>query len=168
MAEVWRACDTPTGRVVALKLLGANFADDQGARVRFRSEVGAAAELDEPHVLPIHDFGEIEGRLFVAMRLIKGRDLLGIIAEGPLAPARTVGIIEQIASALHAGHAVGLVHGDVKPSKILVAANDFSYLLDFGLARAASETGLRSAGVPIGTFAYMALHGPRAGSAGPS
>ncbi len=89
------------------------------------------------------------------MRLIKARDLRGLVSEGPLAPARAVGIIEQIASALHAGHAVGLVHGDVKPSKILIAANDFSYLLDFGFVRAVSETGLDTTGGPTGT-AYLA------------
>jgi serine/threonine protein kinase, bacterial len=149
IAEVWRACDTQTDRVVALKVLPANFADDQGFQQRFRSEVGAAAGLDEPHVVPIHDFGEIEGRLFVAMRLINGRDLQSLLDEGPLPPARAVGIIEQIASALHAGHAVGLVHGDVKPSNILVAANDFSYLIDFGFAHAAGETGTFDAGAEI-------------------
>jgi serine/threonine protein kinase len=156
MGEVWRAYDTTIDRVVALKVLPANFAGDQAFQERFRREARAAAGLDEPHVVPIHDFGEIEGRLFVTMRLIKGRDLQDLLHDGPLPPARAVWIIEQIAPALHAAHEVGLVHRDVKPSNILVAKNDFAYLIDFGIARAAGETALTSTGMTIGTWAYMA------------
>ena len=75
MGEVWRAYDTAIDRVVALKLLPANFADDRVFQERFRREAKAAAGLDEPHVVPIYDFGEIDGQLYVTMRLIKGRDL---------------------------------------------------------------------------------------------
>ena len=155
MGEVWRAYDTAMQRVVALKVLPANFADDPVYQERFRREAHAAAGLDEPHVVPIHDFGEIEGRLFVTMRLIKGRDLGAVLAEGPLEPARVIRIIEQIASALHAAHRIGLIHRDVKPSNILLAEDDFAYLIDFGIARAAGETGLTTAGAAIGTWAYM-------------
>jgi serine/threonine-protein kinase len=156
MGEVWRAYDTTIDRVVALKLLPAIFADDRVFQERFRREARAAAGLDEPHVVPIFDFGEIDGRLYVTMRLIKGRDLQVLLDDGPLSPARTVGIIEQIASALHAAHEVGLVHRDIKPSNILVAHDDFAYLIDFGIARAAGETGLTSTGATVGTWAYMA------------
>ena len=156
MGEVWRAFDTAIDRVVALKVLPADFADDQVFRERLRREAKAAAGLDQPHVVPIHDFGEIEGRLFVTMRLINGHDLQAILASGPLDPMRAVGIIEQIASALHAAHEVGLVHRDVKPSNILVTDDDFAYLIDFGIARAAGETGLTSTGTVIGTWTYMA------------
>ena len=76
--------------------------------MRFRREARAAAGLDEPHVVPIFDFGEIEGRLYVAMRLIQGQDLQDLLSEGPLQPARAVRIIEQIASALHAAHRGGV------------------------------------------------------------
>jgi len=126
MGEVWRAYDTAMDRVVALKVLPANLADDQVFQERFRREAKAAAGLDEPHVVPIHDFGEIGGRLFVTMRLIKGRDLQDLLHDGPLPPARAVWIIEQIAPALHAAHEVGLVHRDVKPSNILVTNDDFA------------------------------------------
>jgi serine/threonine protein kinase len=156
MGEVWRAFDTATERVVALKVLPANFADDRVFQTRFRREARAAAGLDEPHVVPIHDFGEIDGRLYVTMRLIKGCELQQLLRAGPLPPARAVGIIEQIASALHAAHEIGLVHRDVKPSNILVTDDDFAYLIDFGIARAAGETGLTSTGTTIGTWAYMA------------
>jgi serine/threonine-protein kinase len=155
MGEVWRAYDATIDRVVALKVLPAEFADDEVFQERFRREARAAAGLDEPHVVPIHDFGEIDGRLYVTMRLIKGRDLQTVLAEGPLPPPRAVGIIEQIASALHAAHQVGLVHRDVKPSNILIGDEDFAYLIDFGIARAANETSLTSTGAVIGTWAYM-------------
>ena len=156
MGEVWRAHDTVTERVVALKVLPAQFADDAVFQERFRREARSAAALDEPHVVPIHDFGEIDGRLFVTMRLIKGRDLNGVLSDGPIDATRAVGIIDQIAEALHAAHEVNLIHRDVKPSNILVTDNDFAYLIDFGIARAAGQTGLTSTSTVIGTWAYMA------------
>ena len=130
MGEVWRAYDTAIDRVVALKVLPANFADDPVFRERFRREAHAAAQLNEPHVVPIHDVGEIEGRLYVTMRLIDGRDLQSVLAEGPLSPERAVRIIEQVAQALCAAHKVGLVHRDIKASNILLDDNDFGCLDD--------------------------------------
>jgi serine/threonine protein kinase len=165
MGEVWRAFDPVIDRVVALKVLPSNFASDQVFQERFRREARAAAGLNEPHVVPIHDAGEIEGRLYVTMRLIEGRDLTALLDAGPLDPTRAVGIIEQIASALYAAHRIGLVHRDVKPSNILIAEDDFAYLIDFGIARAAGETGLTSTGATIGTWAYMAPERFRTGAA---
>jgi serine/threonine protein kinase, bacterial len=155
MGEVWQAYDTAIDRMVALKVLPANLADDPVFQERFRREAKAAAGLDEPHVVPIHDYGEIDGRLYVTMRLIKGRDLQTVLADGPLAPERAVRIVEQVAKALHAAHRIGLIHRDIKPSNILLAEDDFAYLIDFGIARAAGETGLTSTGAAIGTWAYM-------------
>src|ERR1700730_4386074 len=156
MGEVWRAYDTVTDRVVALKVLPANFAQDSVFQQRFRREAHAAAQLNEPHVVPIHTYGEIDGRLFVDMRLIEGRDLQTVLTTGPLSQERAVRIIEQVATALHAAHQAGLVHRDVKPSNILIDDNDFAYLIDFGIAHAAGETGLTSTGATIGTWSYMA------------
>jgi serine/threonine protein kinase len=157
MGEVWRAYDTAIGRVVALKVLPAHLANDEIFQQRFRREARAAAGLDEPHVVPIHDFGEVDGRLYVTMRLIDGRDMEAILAGGPLEPARAVFIIEQVASALNAAHRIGLVHRDVKPSNILVGEDDFAYLIDFGIARSAGETSkLTDTGNVIGTWAYLA------------
>jgi serine/threonine protein kinase len=84
MGEVWRAHDTAIDRVVALKMLPENFANDRGFQERFRREAKAAAGLDEPHVIPIHDYGEIDGRRYVNMRLIEGRDLQQVLTDGPL------------------------------------------------------------------------------------
>jgi serine/threonine-protein kinase len=156
MGEVWRAYDTTTSRIVAVKVLTAQLASDPTYEQRFRREALAAAGLNEPHVVPIHKFGEIDGRLYVDMRLIEGQDLDQLLARGPLPPHRAVHIVEQIAAALHAAHRIGLVHRDVKPSNILVAEDDFAYLIDFGIARSIHETGLTSTGAAIGTLAYMA------------
>ena len=156
MGEVRRAHDTETDRVVAIKLLPAHFSDNEEFQRRFRREAHAAARLNTPHVIPIHNYGEIDGRLYVDMRLIEGGDLEAVLAEGPIAPTRAVRIIEGVAEALQAAHKVGLVHRDVKPSNILLDENDFAYLIDFGIARAAAETRLTNTGNMIGTFLYMA------------
>ena len=156
MGEVWRAYDTETQRVVAVKVLTSNLANDPTFEQRFRREALAAAGLNDPHVVPIHHFGEIEGRLYVDMRLVVGRDLQDIINDGALEPERAVNIIEQIASALRSAHRIGLVHRDVKPSNILVTEDDFAYLIDFGIARAAGDSHMTGTGNVIGTWAYMA------------
>ena len=156
MGDVWRAYDTVTDRVVAVKVLPGHLANDQTFQERFRREARAAAGLNNPHVVPIHDFGEIDGRLFVDMRLIEGEDLGTLLSSGPLPPQRAIKIIEQIALALFAAHRIGLVHRDVKPSNILVTEDDFAYLIDFGIARAAGEAGLTETGAAVGTWAYMA------------
>jgi len=123
---------------------------------RFRREARAAAGLNSPRVIPIHNHGEIDGCLYVDMRLIEGRDLQTALSAGPLEPGRAVHIIEQVARALHAAHKAGLVHRDVKPSNILLDEDDFAYLIDFGIARAAGETSLTRTGGFTGSWHYMA------------
>ena len=158
MGEVYRAYDTRTDRIVALKVLPPNMAADETFQARFRRESQAAAGLNDPHVVPIHSFGEIDGRLYLDMRLIEGRNLGTVLTEtdGPLAPEFSVKVAEQVATALDAAHAAGLIHRDVKPSNILITNRDFVYLIDFGLARSAGEVGLTTAGSTLGTMAYMA------------
>lgn len=156
MGEVWRAYDPVTDRVVAVKILPAEISDDEVFQQRFRREAHVAARLTSPHLIPIHTYGEIDGRLFVDMRLIEGHDLQSVLSRGPLPPTRAVHIIEQVAKALNAAHRDGLLHRDVKPSNILLDDDDFAYLIDFGIARAPGELGLTAAGDVIGTCHYIA------------
>ncbi|ANI38060.1 bifunctional serine/threonine-protein kinase/transporter substrate-binding domain-containing protein [Mycolicibacterium vaccae] len=158
MGEVYRAYDTKTDRVVALKVLPHSMAQDETFKARFRRESQAAAGINDPHVVPIHGFGEIDGRLYLDMRLIEGRNLGTMLSEAtkPLGPAFAVSIVEQVANGLDAAHRLGLIHRDIKPSNILITRRDFVYLIDFGLARNAGEQGLTTAGSTLGTLAYMA------------
>jgi eukaryotic-like serine/threonine-protein kinase len=158
MGEVWRAHDTATERIVAVKLLPADLAGDLVFERRFRREARTAAGLNDPHVVPIHNYGEIDGQLYVDMRLIEGRDLGTLITSegGRLRPSRAVAIVEQVATALDSAHRAELVHRDVKPSNILITERDFAYLIDFGIARATTDTAMTQTGHMIGTLAYMA------------
>ncbi|MET9224388.1 protein kinase [Lentzea sp. NPDC003310] len=158
MGEVHRAYDTAHDRFVALKRLSPGYHDDEDYRARFRREAQIVARLREPHVIPIHAYGEIDGRLYLDMRLVEGADLSDLIREGFLDPARAVRIVDQVASALDAAHADGLVHRDVKPSNVLVTSGDFVYLVDFGIARSSSPaaTALTASGSVVGTLDYMA------------
>jgi serine/threonine protein kinase len=129
MGEVWRAYDTRTHRPVALKVLPAHLSQDWAFNKRFLRNMPLSARLGNPHLIPIHDFGEIDGSLYVDMQLIDGRDLECVLAEERLVhPARAVGYIEQVAEALHDIHSEGLLHRDVKPSKIFITRRDFVYL----------------------------------------
>ncbi|WP_029110565.1 bifunctional serine/threonine-protein kinase/transporter substrate-binding domain-containing protein [Mycobacterium sp. URHD0025] len=158
MGEVYQAYDSDTDRIVALKVLPPHLAQDATFQERFRRESHAAAGVSNPHVVPIHGYGEIDGRLYLDMRLIEGRNLGVMLTKTgkPLDPAFAVGIIEQVAEALDSAHQAGLTHRDVKPSNILIAHNDFVYLIDFGLARTAGDSGMTTAGSTLGTLAYMA------------
>src|SRR3954447_24462596 len=114
MGEVYRAQDTRRERLVALKVLPEPFSDDREYTSRFRREQFVAARLREPHVIPIHDFGEIDGRLYIDMRLVDGEDISALLRRnGPLLPSRAVHLVEQIGEALAAAHADGLVHRDI-------------------------------------------------------
>ena len=109
-------------------------------------------------MVPIHGYGEIDGRLYLDMRLIEGLNLGTILAQRnrPLGPRLASVVVEQVASALDSAHANGLVHRDVKPTNILISEREFVYLIDFGLARTTGESGLTTAGNTLGTLAYMA------------
>jgi serine/threonine protein kinase, bacterial len=157
MGEVYEAEDTRKRRVVALKLISAQFSGDPLFRTRMQREADAAGRLTEPHVVPIHDYGEINGQLYLDMRLIEGSDLSAILKRnGPLSPPRAVAIVRQVAAALDAAHATGVTHRDVKPENILVTGDDFAYLVDFGIARATTDQGVTQTGMAMGTYKYMA------------
>jgi YVTN family beta-propeller protein len=164
MGEVFRAMDTARKRVVALKRLPTNLAADPSYQTRFRSESEIAAQLRSAHVIPIHDYGEINGQLYIDMRLVNGEDVTDRLTHrGPMSPPAAVEVIRQTASALDAAHGMKLIHRDVKPSNILLSpedgrdGHDFVYLVDFGIARAADRVGeLTGTGGVMGTPDYMA------------
>jgi hypothetical protein len=158
MGVVYRAHDVALERSVALKLLAPALADDPAFRERFLVESRLAASLDHPNVIPIHDAGEMEGQLYLAMRYVEGTDLKRLLTEkGPLEPARAIAICAQVASALDAAHARGLVHRDVKPSNVLLDEEEHAYLADFGLTRRLSDQAPGfEAGLSLGTPAYVA------------
>ncbi|WP_433563389.1 protein kinase domain-containing protein [Nocardia sp. CA-151230] len=157
MGEVYEAYDTVRDRVVAVKLLDVDLARQPTYVERFRRESRTAAKLQEPHVIPVHDWGEVDGVLFIDMRLVRGRDLKAYLHdEGPMAPEQAVTVVEQVAAALDAAHESGLVHRDVKPANILLTGETFAYLVDFGIAHTESDVQLTQTGNAIGSFAYMA------------
>ena len=169
MGVVYRAFDPRLNRHVALKVLAPELAGDERFRERFLAETELAASLEHPNVIPIHDAGEVESRLYLAMRLVDGGDLKTLLSkEAPLEPARAIALCSQVADALDAAHARGLVHRDVKPSNILLDRREHAYLADFGLtrrlvdhARLADVTRVEplassEAGSSLGTPAYVA------------
>ncbi|WP_029106481.1 serine/threonine-protein kinase [Mycobacterium sp. URHD0025] len=168
--EVYEAVDTRMGRRVALKVINAAYSQDESFRQRLFREAQTAGRLHEPHVVPVHSCGEIDGRLFIDMRLIEGTDVRALLADaGAMDPARAVDVVSQVAAALDAAHAQSIVHRDVKPANILLTDGDFAYLVDFGLANADGDTRLTQSGTAVGTLAYMAperFSGEDAGVAG--
>src|SRR6202012_4624450 len=157
MGSVYEAYHTTKEWTVAIKLIAEDFRKDPVSRERMKREARIAGRLQEPHVVPIHDYGEIDGQLFLEMHLIEGIDLDTLLKRyGPRTPPRAVAIISQIASALDAAHTAGVMHRDVKPPNILVTRDDFAYLVDFGIASATTDEKLTQLGTAVGTWKYMA------------
>ena len=154
MGVVYRA--TRHDQVVALKVMAPTVADNPSFRARFVREARHARALVHPNVVPVYEVGEDEGRLFIVMEYIDGPSLDALIAEGvPPPPGRALTIVAQAAFGLQAAHDLGLVHRDVKPGNILVAADDVAYLTDFGLAVAGSDR-LTQTGELVGSFDFLA------------
>jgi serine/threonine-protein kinase len=155
MGVVYRAYDLRLKRMVALKLVAPVLARDERFRERFARESQLVMSLEHPNVVPIYDAGDVDDRVYLAMRLVDGSDLGALLrGEGALEPARAIAICEQVAAALDAAHARGLVHRDVKPSNVLLDTSEHAYLADFGLTRSLDEEAGddRTAGTP----AYLA------------
>ena len=158
MGVVYRALQLDLDRTVALKVIAPSLAGDQTFRDRFVRESRAAAAIDHPNVIPIYSAGEADGVLYLAMRFVEGPDLRRLVrAGGRLDPRRAARIVAQVAAALDAAHARGLVHRDVKPENVLLGDSDHAYLTDFGLTkRLDSSGGPTRAGGWVGTLGYVA------------
>ena len=171
MAAVYLATHLLLKRKVALKLLAPELGEDELFRGRFLRESELAASLDHPNVIPIYDAGEAEGLLYLAMRHVEGTDLAKLLErEGRIDPGRALELLGGVAEALDAAHARGLVHRDVKPGNVLIAADpdDRVYLADFGLTKSTDDRGLTQTGHFVGTADYVApeqIAGKPAGAA---
>jgi len=168
MGVVYRATHLALDRPVALKVIARQFAEDEGFRDRFLRESRLAARLDHPAVVPVFDAREEDGELIVAMRLIEGGDLKKRIKDqGSLPPAEAVELLGQVAGALDAAHAAGIVHRDVKPHNIMLEG-ERAYLTDFGLAKAVGDSGVLSGTSIVGTVEYMSPEQWRGEQVGPA
>jgi serine/threonine protein kinase len=156
MGTVYQATQLSLNRIVALKLLAPNLGDDPGFRARFEREGKVQAALDHDHIVAVYEAGQSEQGLFIAMRLIDGPTLKHLILDGGLDPRRSVRLLAQVARALDAAHAAGLIHRDIKPQNVLIGASDHAYLADFGLIKAPDEVRLTGTGQFIGTIDYVA------------
>ena len=155
MGVVYRATHLGLQRPVALKVIARELVDRRGFRERFLRESRLAARLDHPAVVPVFDSREVDGELIVAMRLVEGGDLRKLIdREGPLPPQRALALLGQVAEALDAAHAAGIVHRDVKPHNVLIEG-ERAFLSDFGLAKALGDSGAASGNSVVGTAQYM-------------
>jgi serine/threonine-protein kinase len=156
MGVVYLATDKRLGRPVAIKLIADERAGDGAFRERFEREAQLTAAIDHPNVIPVYAAGEIDGHLYLATRYVDGTDLQECLRrEGPLSPERAAEVVAQVAAALDAAHAAGLVHRDVKPANVLLAGNHV-YLSDFGLTRSVTaEAGLTDTGERLGTVDFM-------------
>ena len=165
MGTVYRATQLSLERVVALKLLTAELSADPAFRERFRREGLLQAALDHPHIVTVYEAGETDNRLFLAMRMVEGPTLKDLILRRQLDDRRALRLLTQVAEALDAAHAKGLIHRDVKPQNVLVGAGDHAYLADFGLTKGNDDAAMTETGQFVGTIDYISPEQARGGRA---
>jgi serine/threonine-protein kinase len=157
MGVVYRATELALDRPVALKLIAPQLAGDRSFHDRFLRESRLAASLDHPGILPVYAAGEADGELYLATRYVDGTDLRTMLArDGTLPLERALSVVGQVAYALDAAHARGLVHRDVKPGNVLVDASDHCYLCDFGLTKQLADGATTATGQLAGSLDYLA------------
>ncbi len=169
MGEVFLARDPAIGREVAVKTILASTTAGEGAKDRFAREAKAAGTLNHPGIVTIHEFGEDQGVLYLAMEFVQGDDLQDLLADRTLSKPDLLEILAQVSEALAYAHRKGVLHRDVKPSNVRVSRESGKLqakLMDFGIARM-SESTLTSAGLLMGTVAYMAPEYVKTGTADP-
>src|SRR4051794_9497296 len=156
MGIVYQATDKRLNRPVAIKLIADDRAGDPAFRDRFEREAQLTASIDHPNVIPVYAAGEIDGQLYLATRYVDGTDLQQLLRrDGPLPPERAADVVDQVAQALDAAHAAGLVHRDVKPANVLMSGRHV-YLSDFGLTRPVeAEAHLTDTDERLGTVDFM-------------
>ena len=156
MGTVYRATQLSLDRVVALKVLTGELSQDAGFRERFRREGQRQAVVDHPHIVSVYEAGETDDALFLAMRLVEGPTLKALLLGRQIDHRRCLKVLTQVADALDAAHAEGLVHRDVKPQNILIGAGDHAYLADFGLTKGSDDEALLTEpGHFVGTIDYI-------------
>jgi eukaryotic-like serine/threonine-protein kinase len=156
MGVVYRARDITLGRYVAIKMILRDRLESQADRRRFFVEAEATAKLSHPGIVPLYEVGELEGRPFFSMQLIRGTTLTKRIVDGPLKQREAVRLLIPICRAVHYAHQQGILHRDIKPSNILIDEQDRAKLTDFGLAKQEGvHESLTRTGVVLGTPSYM-------------
>ena len=155
MGSVYHAYDPNFRRDVALKLLDKRLTHDKKFQRRFEREARAVAKIDHPGIVPIYDFGEDEGALFLVMPLMEGGTLGKRLEKGPLSVEEATQILKQIAPALDMTHRLNMVHRDLKPDNILFDRYGVPRIADFGIVKSAEGSMTLTAGALIGTPAYM-------------
>jgi CheY-like chemotaxis protein len=157
MGVVYRAQHLNLQRRAAIKIIAPDLAESEGFRERFTREARIAAALQHPNIVTVYDAGEVDGMLYLAMQFIRGEDLAAILRrDGRLRPYRAIDVCRQVASALDAAHAMGLIHRDVKPANVLIEGRN-AFLTDFGLTKqTGTNTQLTRAGDMVGTIHYVA------------
>ena len=165
MASVYKAYQANMDREVALKVLPRHFASDAEFVARFEQEAKVLAKLRHPHILPVHDYGEIDGYTYLVMPFIESGTLINVLRQGPLSLEEIENYIRQVGDALDYAHSQGIIHRDVKPSNVLVDERGNCMLVDFGIAKIVeSSNNLTQTGGILGTPAYMAPEQGRSGS----
>lgn len=156
MATIYRARDTKLGRDVAIKVLRGEYGSDASFLARFQREAQAAAQLNHPNVVAVFDYGQDPVGPYIVMELVTGGDLAGALRErGPLPPTVAASIGQQVADAIDAAHARGIVHRDIKPSNVLLSTGGRVKVADFGIAQAFTDAQLTMTGVTMGSVHYF-------------